>query len=263
MSIAPATRVAMVCAPRGVVNRGVSPLRSEPDDASELVDQAQYGELVTCLAERGDWTFAQGPDLYFGWIRTAHLTEVRAGTAVVAAVPLARVHAAANGHSEVIDELPAGVPIVMRERDGDWWRVGVRPIGYVRIEDTVELARLPQRWPTPQDIVTTAESYLGVPYLWGGTSAHGIDCSGLTQQVYRLNGVGLERDADQQALGGRPVDVARPGDLFFFGAERVTHTAIATGETTYIHAPEAGRSVQRGELTADRSRLRATRRYLP
>ena len=76
-----------------------------------------------------------------------------------------------------------------------------------------------QRYPTPDDIIATAESFIGVPYLWGGTSAHGIDCSGLTQRVYFLNGVGLDRDADQQALGGRPVDVARPGDLFFFGAE--------------------------------------------
>ncbi len=112
------------------------------------------------------------------------------------------------------------------------------------------------------DLLATAESFLGVPYLWGGTSAHGIDCSGLTQQVYRLNGVGLDRDADQQALGGRPVDQARRGDLISFGAERVTHTALATGETTFIHAPEAGLTVQRGELGADRSRLRAIRRYL-
>ncbi|HSW94773.1 MAG TPA: C40 family peptidase, partial [Patescibacteria group bacterium] len=100
------------------------------------------------------------------------------------------------------------------------------------------------------------------PYLWGGTSAHGIDCSGLTQRVYFLNGVGLDRDADQQALGGKPVDVARPGDLFFFGADRVTHTAIATGERTFIHAPQSGQRVQRGELTGT-SPLRSTRRYLP
>ena len=263
MSVIPATRVAMVRPPRGVVSRGLSPLRAEPDDASELVDEAQYGELMTRLTDRGDWTYAQGPDQYFGWIRTAHLTDHRAGTGVVIAVPLARVYDAATGEAAVVDELPAGAPIVMREREGDWWRVGVDPVGYVRIADTVELASLPQRYPTPDDIVTTAESYLGVPYLWGGTTARGIDCSGLTQQVYRLNGVGLDRDADQQALGGRPVDVARPGDLIFFGAERVTHTAIATGETTFIHAPQAGLSVQRGELTADRSRLRATRRYLP
>lgn len=267
MSVAPATRIAMVRAPRGTVIRGVSPVRAEPDAASELVDQAQYGEAMTRLAARGGWTYVQGPDLYFGWIRTDdlmtdELTEERARTAVVVAVPLAAVRAAPSQDAAVVDGFPAGAPIVVRERDGNWWRVGALPAGYVRIEDTVDLRALPERHPTPDDIIATAESYLGVPYLWGGTTADGIDCSGLTQQVYRLNGVGLDRDADQQALAGRPVERARPGDLFFFGAERVTHTAIATGETTFIHAPEAGRTVQTGALGADRSRLRAIRRYL-
>ena len=259
----PATRVAMVWTPRGTVNRGISPLRSEPDDAAELVDEAHYGEYMTRLADSSDWTYVQGPDRYFGWIRTAHLTDYRTPQAVVVAVPLARVHAAASSDAEVLDELPAGAPIVFREREGGWWRVSVHPEMYLRVNDTIEIATLPQRYPVPEDVLATAESYLGVPYLWGGTSAHGIDCSGLTQQVYRLNGVGLDRDADQQALGGRPVDRARPGDLFFFGADGVTHTAIATSEMTFIHAPQAGMAVQRGELAADRSRLRATRRYLP
>ena len=260
MSVIPATHVAMVAPPRAFVGRGVMPLRAEPNDAAELVDEAQYHELVTCLAERGEWTYVQGPDLYFGWVRTAALVPYRTPDAVIVAVPLARVHALPSGDAEVVDQLPVGAPVVFREPEGDWWKVG--PERYVRREDTVAVLSLPQRHPTADDLIATAESFLGVPYLWGGTSAHGIDCSGLTQRVYLLNGVGLDRDADQQALGGKPVDVARPGDLFFFGAERVTHTAIATGERTFIHAPQSGKSVQRGELT-DPSRLRAIRRYLP
>ncbi|HEY8758455.1 MAG TPA: NlpC/P60 family protein [Candidatus Limnocylindria bacterium] len=260
MSVLPATRVSMVWPPVGLVNRGIAPLRAEPDDAAELVDEAQHFEQMTRLADRGDWTFVQGPDLYFGWIRRAHLSEYRMPQAVLVGVPLAPVHAGPSPDATIVDELPVGARLTMRERDGDWWRIGHDR--YVRERDTVEVARLPQRFPTPADLVATAESFLDVPYLWGGTSAHGIDCSGLTQQVYRLNGVGLDRDADQQALGGRPVDVVRPGDLFFFGKDRVTHTALATGERTFIHAPQSGQRVQRGELT-DASTLRATRRYLP
>ena len=77
MSIAPATRIAMVWAPRGIVDRGVTPLRAEPDDAAELVDEAQYGEVVTRLADRDGWAYVQGPDLYFGWIRAVHIVEYR------------------------------------------------------------------------------------------------------------------------------------------------------------------------------------------
>jgi hypothetical protein len=253
----------MVWPPLGLVNRGVAPLRAEPEDGAELVDEAQHFEQMTRLADHGDWTFVQGPDLYFGWIRAAHLADYRTPQLVIVGVPLARVHAAPSPDAEVVDQLPVGARLVMREREGDWWRVGHDR--YVRERDTVQVATLPQRFPTADDLLATAESYIGVSYLWGGTTAGGIDCSGLTQQVYRLNGVGLARDADQQALGGRPVDRARPGDLFFFGKDRVTHTAIATGERTFIHAPESGKSVQRGELTdpADLARLRAIRRYLP
>ncbi|MEP7003995.1 MAG: C40 family peptidase [Chloroflexota bacterium] len=261
MTTTSAVRVAMVAPPRGVVQTGVVPVRAEPDASAEQVDQALWGEVVTRLGERGDWIFVQGPDLYFGWIPSRALGSYGGGESWIVAVPLAAVRSTPVPGSDVVDELPVGSPLRSNEREGEWWCLPHDR--YVRIDDTIDMATLPQRPPTPGDLVTTAESFLGVPYLWGGTSAHGIDCSGLTQQVYRLNGVGLDRDADQQALGGRPVDVARPGDLFFFGDTRVTHTAVATGATTFIHAPQAGQSVQRGELTADRSRLRSTRRYLP
>lgn len=262
MNVMPVTRIAMVAPPRSVVVVGIAPFRAEPDDAAELVDQAHYGEHVTRLAERGDWYFAQGDDLYFGWIRAA---DVRAFTSPpvhrIVAVPLAPVRSRPAVDGAVVDELPVGSVLVPHPDTGDWLQLG--DDRYVRVDDTVETTSLPQRYPTDDDLVATAGSFLGVPYRWGGTTAHGIDCSGLTQQVYRLNGVGLDRDADQQALGGRPVERARPGDLFFFGDERVTHTGIATGETTFIYAPQAGQQVRRGELGPDRSWLRAIRRYLP
>lgn len=263
MSVVAVTRIAMVAPPRSVVVVGIAPFRAEPDDAAELVDQAHYGEHITRLAERGDWYFAQGRDLYFGWIRAAHVSGFPSPAPVqrIVAVPLAPVRSRPAMDGAIIDELSVGSVLVRHPETGDWLQLGDGR--YVRVDDTVETTSLPCRYPAGDDLVATAESFLGAPYLWGGTTAHGIDCSGLTQQVYRLNGVGLDRDADQQALGGRPVERARPGDLFFFGAERVTHTGIATGDTAFIHAPQAGQHVQRGELGSDRSRLRAIRRYLP
>jgi hypothetical protein len=261
VSVEAVTRVAMVRPPLGIVRRGVVPLHAKPDEASELVDEAQYGEVVTRLGEDGEWSYVQGRDLYFGWIRTALLTEPRyIPEILIVVVPLARVRAAPTETAAVVDELSVGAVIQGGASKGGW--LALAPDRHLRMDELASMNHIPSRYPTPADLVATAESFLGVPYLWGGTSAHGIDCSGLTQQVYRLNGVGLDRDADQQALGGRPVDQARPGDLFFFGKDRVTHTAIATGERTFIHAPQSGKSVQRGELT-DPAPLRATRRHLP
>jgi hypothetical protein len=253
-----ATRVAMVRPPTARVTAALADLHAKPDDASELVDQAHVGEVVTVLGESADWGYVQGVDQYFGWLRRQLIRkDSHPSRQIVVAVLSAPLRLQPDAAGEVIGAVDAGVGGYDFTRG--WMRCAG---GWVDVTDTVPNDKLPQRYPTPADLIATAESFIGVPYLWGGTSAHGIDCSGLTQRVYFLNGVGLARDADQQALGGRPVDVARPGDLFFFGAERVTHTAIATGERTFIHAPQSGKSVQRGDL-ADMSRLRAIRRYLP
>jgi cell wall-associated NlpC family hydrolase len=89
-----------------------------------------------------------------------------------------------------------------------------------------------------------------------------MDCSGFVQQVYRLNGVRLDRDAHQQAVEGRPVDVPARGDLVFFGKGDVTHVGIALDPLTFLNAPESGKKVQLDELRTRRSVL-AIRRYLP
>ena len=259
MSVAAATRVAMVRPPRARVSRPFADLHVDPDPASERVDQAQAGEVLAILAESNEWAYVQGEDHYFGWIRRGDIRpDTHPGRELLVARHGAAVRRDPQDESEVVGAVGPGVAC---GRVAGGFALCIA--GWVAVVDTLPSDRLPQRAPVPDDLVATAESFLGAPYLWGGTSAQGIDCSGLTQQVYRLNGVGLDRDADQQALGGRPVERARAGDLFFFGAERVTHTAIATGETTFIHAPQAGMTVERGELTADRARLRTTRRYLP
>jgi cell wall-associated NlpC family hydrolase len=98
------------------------------------------------------------------------------------------------------------------------------------------------------DVSATAQSLLGVPFLWGGTSTKGMDCSGFTKTVYFLNGILLPRDANQQAHVGMPIattaemEEVRTGDLLFFGAhasadrpERVTHVAISLGGKKFIH----------------------------
>lgn len=107
------------------------------------------------------------------------------------------------------------------------------------------------------ELVKTAESYLGVPYLWGGTSAEtGFDCSGLTQAVYRLHGLRLPRSSREQHQAGTPVDLdgAKPGDLLFFaagGRGKVSHVALYVGNEMFIHAPGEGKPIRRDTLAGN------------
>jgi cell wall-associated NlpC family hydrolase len=117
-------------------------------------------------------------------------------------------------------------------------------------------------------LVDTSRSYLGVPYLWGGTSARGFDCSGLTVAVYRLNGLQLPRTSREQFDAGTPVamDQARAGDLLFFatdGSGSVSHVAIFLGGDQFVHAPSRGRRISRDKLSDPyyRTRLVGARSY--
>ena len=272
----------MVWPQTAIVRRDVADLRAMPSADSELVDQAHYGENVAVLGESDDWRYVQGADQYFGWARLDDLA-VLTGLAErhLVAVLLADVRDAPRQDAEVIARLPARTsvpPIVasIEQPDGtygsmpydhpDGWREthlgpGWRT-GYVALPDLVDVRQLPHRYPTADDYLRTAETFIGVPYLRGGTTALGLDCSGLVQQVYRLNGVALPRDADQQAMLGRRVEEARAGDLLFFGAESVTHVALATSATEFIHAPMTGGAVEHGRLGGGRNLL-GIRRYLP
>lgn len=102
-------------------------------------------------------------------------------------------------------------------------------------------------------LVDTARGYLGVPYLFGGTTEKGFDCSGLTGAVYQLNGLRLPRSSQAQFDAGRAVDLdeARPGDLLFFatgGGGRVSHVGVYLGQGAFIHAPRSGQSIRQDEL---------------
>lgn len=265
-----------------IVRRDVVELRAMPSGDSELVDQAHYGENVEVLGESGDWRYVQGADHYFGWARLDDLA-VLTGFAerYVVAVLLADVRDAPRHDAAVIARMPAGTsvpPIVASEEQPDgtlrpvryhhpsgWRETHLGPgwlTGYVALPDLVDVRELPHGYPTADDYLKTAESFIGVPYLWGGTTALGLDCSGLVQQVYRLNGVALPRDADQQAMLGRKVEEARAGDLMFFGADSVTHVALAMSKTDFIHAPMTGGVVEHSRLGGDRNLL-GIRRYLP
>jgi cell wall-associated NlpC family hydrolase len=250
-----------------MVTAPIADLRASPDPAAELVDQVHYHEQPRVLGSRDGWHFVQAEDHYFGWIVAEAIRVVPALPQWrVVSVALAPVRRDPDASSPAIGSLAAGSPLSLTypSPEGPWARAELNTtVGYVSLDDTVVIADLPHRSPTPDDLIATAEAFLDVPYLWGGTTALGIDCSGYVQQVYRLNGVRLDRDAHQQAVEGRPVDVPARGDLIFFGESDVTHVGIALDERTFLNAPEAGKKVQLDDLVGDGRNVLAVRRYLP
>ena len=104
------------------------------------------------------------------------------------------------------------------------------------------------------ELVRTVRRYLGVPYRWGGETAYGFDCSGLTMVCYRINGLNLPRNSRSQFQAGRPVarEQLQKGDLVFFatkGGSRVTHVGMYIGNGQFIHAPRTGKTVRVAKLS--------------
>ena len=116
--------------------------------------------------------------------------------------------------------------------------------------------------------VAEARRFLGVDYLWAGTSAYAFDCSGFTYTLFRRFGIPLPRDADRQALHGTPVSRTRlqPGDLLFFagpgGSGTVHHVAMYTGSGMMIEAPHTGEVVKIVSIASMQNEYAGARRYL-
>lgn len=105
-----------------------------------------------------------------------------------------------------------------------------------------------------EELVRSARSFLGVPYLWGGASTEtGFDCSGLTMTVYQLSGFDLPRTSREQYMAGNPVELSslEKGDLVFFtpGGDKISHVGIYTGSGQFIHAPERGKRIRVDSLS--------------
>lgn len=249
---------------RAIAHRSLAHLRAEPRHSAELVSQMILGEEALVLRARGDWLQVQTGDRYVAWVHhrsivrgeagdlesvRARLFERRppAGRFVVTA-RCARTLAEPAPYSTPVADLVQGAIVEAGETRGRFLEVRFPDglAGWIARSDAVPADRLAQRFtPAGRAIVEHAEQFLGLPYLWGGTSEKGYDCSGFVQRLFGLHGAWLPRDSDQQASRGEPIDPGsdwsgvQDGDLAFFaepGAGRATHVGILAEGGWLLHA---------------------------
>ncbi|HKK45957.1 MAG TPA: NlpC/P60 family protein [Balneolaceae bacterium] len=244
----------------GLVNNSVSNFRSKPSHAAQLATQAILGMPLRVLKQKGEWYLVQTPDDYIAWTNIGGFRLMNKGEydKWVAAPKIIYLETIGNAYREPsknslkTSDLVAGNVLALDNTLDNYYKVRYPDgrTGYVprseampfdQWKKSVELSR--------SNLVKTAKTMVGSPYLWGGTSTKGLDCSGFTKTIFFMNGWIIPRDASQQVSAGKPIDTSdgfdnlKPGDLLFFGhpatdstSERVVHVGMWIGNNEYIHS---------------------------
>ncbi len=248
----------------GVIKLSVANFRSKPDHPAELVTQSILGTPLKVYKKGEDgYYLVQTPDGYVSWLdddgfelmNEKEFVDWKSSEKVIYLKEYGFSYSQPDENSQTVSDLVAGNILKFENTNNEFYSVTF-PDGrkaFVKKSEAVVF----DDWynslsPTGESILKTAYRFMGIPYLWGGTSTKGMDCSGFTKTVYFLNGIILSRDASQQVNTGELIDTEngwenlQAGDLLFFGRkangdkkERITHVAIYIGDGDFIHA--AGR----------------------
>ncbi|MCK4813999.1 MAG: C40 family peptidase [Candidatus Marinimicrobia bacterium] len=246
----------------GVVNRSVANMRVEPSARTEMATQAILGVPIRVFKKGGNDYYVQTPDGYLGWMEGSAFTAMtpaefndwQEAEKIIYLADAGYVYSKTSCKSPIVGDITAKSFLKELRQEGDYVKVAYPDgrEGYIKAVDCMNF----NTWKdeieiSTESVLELAHTYMGRPYLWGGTSTKMLDCSGFIRTVMFLHGVYLPRDASQQVLVGKTVaegnqelDKLKPGDLVFFGlyrengSERITHVGIYLGDNKFIH--EAG-----------------------
>jgi cell wall-associated NlpC family hydrolase len=248
----------LAAVPWGLVNVSVCNIRFTSSYDAEMVSQATMGTPVKIYKQDGGWLLVQTPDMYLGWVDSDAIALKTSGEHSLWKSSERLSYTAKTGdiwsdrtRAKPVSDIVAGciAEITGEGREGFDVRLPDGRTGFIPAGTAVRLEKLSAgELLTPENLVSSAESFMGIPYLWGGTSAKGFDCSGFVKTVYFLNGIILDRDASQQFQNGIRIrarresfpDSLKAGDLMFFGSSRrgrprASHVGMYIGNSEFIH----------------------------
>ena len=207
-----------------------------------------------------NWYYVQTPDHYLAWVDSGGIELVNEQKAENWHADEKMIYTQTYGHAylspheetPIVSDLTAGNLLTIVKQTSEYFMVRFPDgrNGYVLRSEAKPYTEWLKNLDGSEDtLVSTAQELMGIPYLWGGTSTKGVDCSGFTKTVYFLNGMVIPRDASQQVHTGKPVDSTKnfenlqKGDLLFFGrqatdstAEKVVHVGMWIGDNEFIHS---------------------------
>ncbi|MDA7812989.1 C40 family peptidase [Flavobacteriaceae bacterium] len=205
----------------GICHLSIIPVRKNSTSKSELVSQLIYGELFKVIEKKEKWFYIESiDDKYSGWINHSQFKEI--------------LEQDFKKVKKIKSKLLNNISSEIETENGNMSIT----IGSKISSAFILNHKLKQKEYSKSSIIKNSLKFLNSPYLWGGRTPYGIDCSGFSQQVYKLNGFQLARDASQQALQGKEVKLekAKPGDLAFFGDKKITHVGIIMDSNKIIHS---------------------------
>lgn len=242
-----------------IVNLSVCNIRSKPDHPAELSTQALMGTPVKVYKEQNGWYLIQTPDDYLGWVdddgislkNAVEMNEWINSEKIIYKNFFGFVYADEK-FEKIISDAVAGNIFQKLNETKNYFEVKLPDgrLGFIKKEEAENFTDwFNQLSFNSESILEWGKKMIGFPYLWGGTSIKGIDCSGFVKTIHFMNGLILPRDANQQALIGEEIPFdsefskLKPGDLIFFGRkgnevrpERITHVAIYLGNKKFLHS---------------------------